>query len=90
MGYTVTDPSRSSRSGRPTRGHFNQPECPLRFGEPCTLCQAYVSGPEDCQTVALVMSDPELRKLWTERRKKYLAQKRQARQAAQAKDISSK
>ncbi|AWE43450.1 hypothetical protein EKN07_10050 [Actinobaculum sp. 352] len=33
----------------------------LRYGEPCTLCQAYVTGPEDCQTVALVMSDPDLK-----------------------------
>ena len=37
------------------------PECPIRFGEPCTLCQLYVTGPEDCQTVKLVMDDPELR-----------------------------
>lgn len=50
------------------------PMCPLRFGEPCTLCQAFVTGPEDCQTVKLVMEDPELRA--------ELAKKRRAWQAA--------
>lgn len=42
----------------------NAPKCPLRYGEPCTLCQAFVTGPEDCQTVAIVMSDPELKAEW--------------------------
>jgi hypothetical protein len=36
--------------------------CPLRPGQPCTLChpEAFL-GPQDCPTVALVMDDPELR-----------------------------
>jgi hypothetical protein len=36
--------------------------CPLRAGQPCTLChpEAHI-GPQDCPTVALVMADPELR-----------------------------
>jgi hypothetical protein len=36
--------------------------CPLRAGQPCTLChpEAHV-GPQDCPTVALVMADPDLR-----------------------------
>ena len=38
-----------------------QPRCPLRPGEPCTLCQMSVTGPEDCGVVYLVMGDPELR-----------------------------
>ncbi|MEJ2577516.1 MAG: hypothetical protein P8Z68_00285 [Kineosporiaceae bacterium] len=35
--------------------------CPLRPGEPCTLCHPEAHGPQDCPTVALVMDDPELR-----------------------------
>lgn len=36
-------------------------KCPLRPGEPCTLCQLDVTGPQDCGLVYLVMHDPELR-----------------------------
>ncbi len=35
--------------------------CPIRPGEPCTLCQVSVTGPEDCGLAYLVMSDPDLR-----------------------------
>lgn len=35
--------------------------CPIRPGEPCTLCQLDVTGPQDCPLVYLVMSDPDLR-----------------------------
>ena len=35
--------------------------CPLRPGEPCTLCQLSVTGPQDCGLVYLVMGDDELR-----------------------------
>ena len=38
-----------------------QPRCPLRPGEPCTLCQMNVTGPQDCGLVYLVMDDDELR-----------------------------
>ncbi|MCI7552177.1 MAG: hypothetical protein PUK40_06190 [Actinomycetaceae bacterium] len=61
--------------------HKNQPECPIRFGEPCTLCQAFVTGPEDCQTVALVMNDEDLRAEWVKKRKAYMEKKRAARSA---------
>lgn len=37
------------------------PKCPIRRGEPCTLCVPGVSGPQDCGLVYLVMSDPDLR-----------------------------
>lgn len=43
-------------------------ECPIRPGEPCTLCQLDVSGPQDCPLVYLVMTDPELRDELHERR----------------------
>lgn len=39
------------------------PRCPLRPGEPCSLCQLNVTGPADCGLVYLVMDDPELRDL---------------------------
>lgn len=37
------------------------PQCPIRPGDPCTLCEPGVSGPEDCGLVYLVMNDPDLR-----------------------------
>ena len=37
------------------------PRCPIRPGEPCTLCQIDVTGPQDCGLVYLVMTDDELR-----------------------------
>ncbi|MDO5723506.1 MAG: hypothetical protein Q4P33_03765 [Flaviflexus sp.] len=53
--------------------------CPLRIGEPCTLCQAFVTGPEDCQTVKLVMEDPELREELVKKRRAWQAQQREKR-----------
>ncbi len=35
--------------------------CPVRPGEPCTLCQLDVAGPQDCPLVYLVMNDADLR-----------------------------
>jgi hypothetical protein len=37
------------------------PQCPLRPGESCTLCNPGATGPEDCPTVYAVMTDPDLR-----------------------------
>ncbi|MGK2308649.1 DUF6767 domain-containing protein [Cutibacterium sp. V947] len=37
------------------------PMCPLRPGDPCSLCQLYVTGPQDCGLVYLVMGDDALR-----------------------------
>jgi hypothetical protein len=35
--------------------------CPLRFGQPCTLCHPDAHlGPQDCPTVAMVRDDPDL------------------------------
>jgi hypothetical protein len=34
--------------------------CPLRPGDPCTLCQIDVSGPQNCPLVYLVMTDEDL------------------------------
>ncbi|MEV4131716.1 DUF6767 domain-containing protein [Dactylosporangium sp. NPDC049742] len=41
--------------------HRPEPRCPVRPGEPCTLCHPGASGPQDCGLVYLVMSDPQLR-----------------------------
>lgn len=35
--------------------------CPIRPGEPCTLCVPGATGPQDCGLVYLVMGDQELR-----------------------------
>ena len=36
--------------------------CPLRPGQPCTLCHPEAQlGPQDCPAVAIVMDDPDLR-----------------------------
>ncbi|MFZ2016840.1 MAG: DUF6767 domain-containing protein [Nocardioides sp.] len=45
-----------------------EPKCPLRQGDDCTLCEPGATGPEDCPTVYLVMSDPDLRSRWVELR----------------------
>jgi len=38
-----------------------EPKCPIRPGDPCSLCVPGASGPQDCGLVYLVMSDPDLR-----------------------------
>ena len=38
-----------------------QARCPIRPGDPCSLCVPGASGPQDCGLVYLVMSDPDLR-----------------------------
>jgi hypothetical protein len=38
-----------------------EPQCPIRLGEPCRLCEPGVTGPQDCGLVHLVMRDPDLR-----------------------------
>jgi len=38
-----------------------EPQCPIRIGEPCSLCMPGASGPQDCTLVQLVMTDPDLR-----------------------------
>ena len=45
------------------------PRCPIRLGEPCTLCVPGATGPQDCGLVYLVRSDPELREELAARRR---------------------
>jgi hypothetical protein len=56
-------PPGSGDGGLVDRGARRWPvaKCPLRPGDPCTLCQIDVTGPQDCGLVYLVMSDPEQR-----------------------------
>ena len=44
-------------------------QCPLRPGDPCTLCQVNVTGPQDCGLVYLVMHDEELMELYRAQRR---------------------
>lgn len=56
-----------------------QAKCPIRFGEPCTACQPGTSGPEDCQLVALVMDDPDLRERMADMNKTLRRKRREAK-----------
>ena len=58
----MTPPSAESVRKRP------EAKCPLRPGDICNLCQLDVTGPQDCGLVYLVMSDPDQRVEWGERR----------------------
>ncbi|HET8767931.1 MAG TPA: DUF6767 domain-containing protein [Pedococcus sp.] len=43
-------------------------QCPLRPGDPCSLCFPGATGPQDCGLVYLAMDDPELRAALAEQR----------------------
>lgn len=58
MSTTATESAPRAVRRRP------DPKCPLRPGEPCTLCQMSVTGPQDCGLVYLIMDDPEAREAW--------------------------
>lgn len=38
-----------------------EPRCPIRPGDPCTLCFPGATGPQDCGLVWLVMGDEDQR-----------------------------
>ncbi len=59
----MTAPTATPRRSRP------EARCPLRPDDSCSLCQLDVTGPQDCGLVYLVMSDPEQREEWGERRR---------------------
>lgn len=52
---------------------FATPTCPLRPGDPCSLCVPGATGPQDCQTVRLVMDDPDLREIWKQKQAEWRA-----------------
>lgn len=48
--------------------------CPLRMGQPCTLCHPETHlGPQDCPVVAMVIEDDDLRLQLVRRRSAYAA-----------------
>ena len=54
------------------------PKCPIRIGDPCSLCFPGASGPQDCGLVYLVQSDPEMRDLLADKRREVQARQRAA------------
>lgn len=52
---------------RKGRARAQSARCPLRPGDPCSLCVPGATGPQDCPLVYLVMHDPELREEWRRR-----------------------
>jgi hypothetical protein len=67
--------------GRPTaaRRRPPTPRCPIRPGDPCSLCMPGVTGPQDCGLVYLVQDDPEMAAELTVRRSSGARQERLAR-----------
>jgi hypothetical protein len=51
-----------------------QPKCPIRIGEPCSLCFPGAEGPQDCGLVYLVQSDPEWHEQLAEKRREVRSQ----------------
>lgn len=49
-----------------------QAKCPIRVGEPCTLCFPGADGPQNCGLVYLVQSDPEMREALAANRREHL------------------
>ncbi len=66
---TGAQPTAASTAPVRRKRRIPQPMCPLRPGDPCTLCQPGASGPHDCATVLLVKDDPELQEAWLEARR---------------------
>lgn len=58
------------------------PMCPLRPGDPCSLCEPGVTGPQDCGLVYLVMTDPALREELGRLRREQRSGRRTADRAA--------
>ncbi|WP_141631375.1 DUF6767 domain-containing protein [Mobilicoccus pelagius] len=61
------------RRSRPT------PMCPIRPGDPCSLCQPGANGPQDCGLVYLVQDDPDLREIAAEQRRRHVDRARRSR-----------
>lgn len=56
-----------AREGPPVRAEvtamasYDEPLCPIRVGDHCSLCHPGASGPDSCGLVYLVMSEAPLR-----------------------------
>ncbi|GAB49771.1 hypothetical protein MOPEL_135_00090 [Mobilicoccus pelagius NBRC 104925] len=53
--------------------------CPIRPGDPCSLCQPGANGPQDCGLVYLVQDDPDLREIAAEQRRRHVDRARRSR-----------
>ena len=53
-----------------------QPKCPIRPGEPCTLCYPGADGPHNCGLVYVVQNDPDLADEWARHRRRASAERR--------------
>ncbi|SNU01990.1 hypothetical protein SAMN06298212_1226 [Ruaniaceae bacterium KH17] len=58
-----------------------QAECPIRPGDPCSLCFPGADGPENCGLVYLVQDDPEMAATLNQERAKFNRAQRLAKQA---------
>ena len=60
--YSQTENPHDGAMSNSTRAtHTEQPQCVVRLGEPCRLCQPGATGPDDCQLAYLVLTDDDLR-----------------------------
>lgn len=55
------------------------PQCPVRPGDPCSLCYPGADGPQNCGLVWQVMQDPELQERLAQLRRAHAARRRAAR-----------
>lgn len=58
-----------------------EPQCPIRPGDPCSLCYPGADGPENCGLVWLVNEDPDLQEILVEKRREAAARRRAEREA---------
>lgn len=56
----------------------SDPQCPVRPGDPCSLCHPGADGPHNCGLVWQVRHDPDLMELLAEKRREYQARQRAA------------
>lgn len=58
------------------------PQCPVRPGDPCSLCYPGADGPQNCGLVWQVMQDPDLQEIVAEKRREYAERRRRIRPSA--------
>ncbi|MGA4507203.1 DUF6767 domain-containing protein [Propionibacteriaceae bacterium G1746] len=61
---------------------FPEPQCPVRPGDPCSLCYPGATGPQDCGLVWQVQQDPDLQERLAELRRAHAEKRRRQRAAA--------
>jgi hypothetical protein len=68
----------------PRAPHRSRPEprCPIRPGDPCSLCVPGATGPQDCGLVYLVESDDEMKEQLAQKRREVLTTRKAVRAAS--------